>query len=255
MAVSLTRLKTRRPDAASYHVFQQWLIITGVLVFALWVAQQYAVVSTLIEGDSTRVSLLIAAIFVANWVYCGIRSAWLSRESARFDAIIAGTRRGDRLRLSGNHSGDDGITVGDTHQPESAAGAYLASLLHVQAHRGGEPPDTLVDVLGERLAGSHEFGWFICGLLIKLGLLGTVIGFIVMLATVNSTESFDVAAIQQLLVGMSQGMRVALYTTLVGLVTSMVLSLHYLLLDRAADRLQTRIVLFAQQHPFGAHGR
>jgi len=251
MAVSLTRLKTRRPEAASYHVFQQWLIITGVLVFTLWIAQQYAVVTTLIEGDSTRVSLLIAAIFVANWLYCGVRSAWLSRESARFDAIIAGTRRGDRMRLNG----DDGIVVGDTPQPESAAGAYLASLLHVQAHRGGEPPDTLIDVLGERLAGSHEFGWFICGLLIKLGLLGTVIGFIVMLATVNSTESFDVAAIQQLLVGMSQGMRVALYTTLVGLVTSMVLSLHYLLLDRAADRLQARIVIFAQQHPFGAQSR
>lgn len=251
MAVSLTRLKTRHPAAASYHVFQQWLIITGVLVFALWIAQQYAVVSTLIEGDSTRVSLLIAAIFVFSWVYCGVRSAWLSRESARFDAIIAGTRHGERLSLHG----DDGIALGSTRQPESAAGAYLGSLLHVQAHRGGEPPDTLVDVLGERLAGSHEFGWFICGLLIKLGLLGTVIGFIVMLATVNSTESFDVAAIQQLLVGMSQGMRVALYTTLVGLVTSMVLSLHYLLLDRAADRLQTRIVIFAQQHPFGAHGR
>lgn len=251
MAVSLTRLKTRRPDAASYHVFQQWLIITGVLVFALWIAQQYAVITTLIEGDSTRVSLLIVAIFVANWIYCGVRSAWLSREAARFDAIIAGTRRGDRLRLRG----DDGIAVGNADHPESAAGTYLASLLNVHTHRGGEPPDTLVDVLGERLAGSHEFGWFICGLLIKLGLLGTVIGFIVMLATVNSTESFDVAAIQQLLVGMSQGMRVALYTTLVGLVTSMVLSLHYLLLDRAADRLQTRIVSFAQQHPFSAPGR
>jgi biopolymer transport protein ExbB/TolQ len=109
----------------------------------------------------------------------------------------------------------------------------------------------VVDVLGERLAGAHEMGWFICGALIKLGLLGTVIGFIVMLATVNSTQSFDVAAIQQLLVGMSQGMRVALYTTLVGLTTSMVLSLQYLLLDRAADRLQARIVTFAQDQRLG----
>ncbi|MES1925964.1 MotA/TolQ/ExbB proton channel family protein [Salinisphaera sp. T31B1] len=250
MAVSLTRFKARAPGTASYHVFQQWLIITGVLLFGLWVAQQYHVVSALIAGDSTRVSLLIALIFVVTWAYCGIRSAWLSREAARFDAIVIATRGGDSLRLDG----DDRVRIGDHAQPDSAAGAYLASLLHVHAHRGGEPPDTLVDVLGERLAGSHEMGWFICGLLIKLGLLGTVIGFIVMLATVDSTQSFDVAAIQQLLVGMSQGMRVALYTTLVGLATSMVLSLHYLLLDRAADRLQTRIVIFAQQHPFGTRG-
>ena len=143
------------------------------------------------------------------------------------------------------------LAVGGQAQPDSAAGAYLASLLHFYSHRGAEPPDTLVDVLGERLSGAHELGWFICGALIKLGLLGTVIGFIVMLATVDSAQSFDVAAIQQLLVGMSQGMRVALYTTLVGLTTSMILSLHYLLLDRAADRLQARIVIFAQRQRLG----
>ncbi|GAB3677047.1 MotA/TolQ/ExbB proton channel family protein [Salinisphaera aquimarina] len=247
MALSLTRFKTGRPNAASYHVLQQWLIITGVLVFALWVAQQYNVVTTLIEGDSTRVSLLIALIFVVTWCYCGVRSAWLSREASLFDAIVAGVDRGERLDLHDEAH----IALGSTGQPDSAAGAYLSSLMHFHAHRGAEPPDTLVDVLGEQLAGAHELGWFICGLLIKLGLLGTVIGFIVMLATVDSTQSFDVAAIQQLLVGMSQGMRVALYTTLVGLATSMVLSLHYLLLDRAADRLQSRIVIFAQRQRLG----
>ena len=111
--------------------------------------------------------------------------------------------------------------------------------------------DKRAQPIGERLSGPHEFGWFIVNGLIKLGLLGTVIGFIVMLATVDSATSFDVAAVQQLLVGMSQGMRVALYTTLAGLATSMVLSLHYLLLDRAADRLQARIVTFAQQRHLG----
>lgn len=247
MAVSLTRFKAARQGAASGHVLQQWLIITGVLVFALWLAQQYNVLTALISGDVTRLSLLICIIFAATWSYCGIRSAWVSREIARFENIAAGVDDGDTLGLT--HDGH--LAVGGRAQPDSAAGAYLASLLHFYSHRGAEPPDTLVDVLGERLSGAHEMGWFICGALIKLGLLGTVIGFIVMLATVDSTQSFDVAAIQQLLVGMSQGMRVALYTTLVGLTTSMILSLHYLLLDRAADRLQARIVIFAQRQRLG----
>lgn len=247
MAVSLTRFKAERPGAASGHVFQQWLIITGVLVFAVWVAQQYNVVTTLVSGDVTRVSLLICLIFAVTWAYCGIRSAWISRETARFEHITDGVDNGEHLALAG----DGHLTVGGRAQPDSAAGAYLASLLHFYSHRGAEPPDTLVDVLGERLSGAHEMGWFICGALVKLGLLGTVIGFIVMLATVDSAQSFDVAAIQQLLVGMSQGMRVALYTTLVGLTTSMILSLHYLLLDRAADRLQARIVIFAQRQRLG----
>ena len=247
MAVSLTRSKAAQPGAASGHTFQQWLIITGVLVFAVWVAQQYNVVTTLLNGDVTRVSLLISLIFVVTWGYCGIRSAWISRETARFETIATGVDDGQTLALARNGQ----LAVGGQAQPDSAAGAYLASLLHFYSHRGAEPPDTLVDVLGERLSGAHELGWFICGALIKLGLLGTVIGFIVMLATVYSAQSFDVAAIQQLLVGMSQGMRVALYTTLVGLTTSMILSLHYLLLDRAADRLQARIVIFAQRQRLG----
>ncbi|ERJ19643.1 hypothetical protein T35B1_03281 [Salinisphaera shabanensis T35B1] len=247
MAVSLTRFKTARPGAGSGHVFQQWLIMTGVLVFVLWVAQQYNVLTTLVAGDMTRVSLLISLIFIVTWGYCGIRSAWLSRETARFERVIRDVDNGARLQRSDTGA----LTVDDRIQPESAASAYLASLLQLRSHRDGPPPDTVVDVLGERLAGAHEMGWFICGALIKLGLLGTVIGFIVMLATVNSTQSFDVAAIQQLLVGMSQGMRVALYTTLVGLTTSMVLSLQYLLLDRAADRLQARIVTFAQDQRLG----
>lgn len=245
MAVSLTRFKSARPGAASGHVFQQWLIITGVLVFAVWVAQQHNVVTTLVSGDVTRVSLLICMVFIVTWGYCGIRSAWISLETARFERITLGVDDG----LSLGHDGH--LAVGGHTQPDSAAGTYIASLLHVYSHRSAEPPDTLVDVLGERLAGAHEMGWFICGTLIKLGLLGTVIGFILMLATVDSAQSFDVAAIQQLLVGMSQGMRVALYTTLVGLITSMILSLHYLLLDRAADRLQARIVIFAQRQRLG----
>ena len=247
MAISLTRFKTARPGAASGHVFQQWLIITGVLVFAIWVAQQYNVVTTLISGDATRVSLLIGLVFIATWAYCGVRSGWISRETARFENIAADVDAGAALALAREGQ----LAVDGNPQPESAASAYLASLLHFYSHRGAEPPDTLVDVLGERLAGAHEMGWFICGALIKLGLLGTVIGFIVMLASVDSAQSFDVAAIQQLLVGMSQGMRVALYTTLVGLSTSMILSLQYLLLDRAADRLQARIVIFAQRQRLG----
>lgn len=234
-------------EGAAWRVLQQWLIITGVLLFALFVAHQYRVVEALVAGDRTRMTLVIAAIFVVTWCYAGLRSAWLSREAARFDAIMLGARNGDTLTVAA----DGGLRVGERRMPDSAGANYLAALLHIRHTRSAEAPDALVDVLGERLSGPHELGWFIVNGLIKLGLLGTVIGFIVMLATVDSATSFDVAAVQQLLVGMSQGMRVALYTTLAGLTTSMVLSLHYLLLDRAADRLQARIVTFAQQRHLG----
>ena len=71
----------------------------------------------------------------------------------------------------------------------------------------------------------------IVDILLKLGLTGTVIGFILMLLPIGEIKDFDPQIIQQLLSKMSGGMAVALYTTLTGLVTSTLLKLQYFLLD------------------------
>ena len=71
----------------------------------------------------------------------------------------------------------------------------------------------------------------IVDILLKLGLTGTVIGFILMLLPIGEINDFDTQIIQQLLSKMSGGMAVALYTTLTGLITSIFLRLQYFLLD------------------------
>ena len=55
-----------------------------------------------------------------------------------------------------------------------------------------------------------------------------------------------VTTMQDLLQQMSAGMGVALYTTLTGVVASMVLGLQYLLLDRSADQLVAGAVQFGE---------
>ena len=57
-----------------------------------------------------------------------------------------------------------------------------------------------------------------------------------MLNSVGAVESFDASDVQRIMTLMSQGMGVALYTTLVGLVTSMLLGAQYLLADQYANR-------------------
>ena len=77
----------------------------------------------------------------------------------------------------------------------------------------------------------------IVDILLKLGLTGTVIGFILMLLPIGEIKDFDPQIIQQLLSKMSGGMAVALYTTLTGLVTSILLKLQYFLLDTSLTRI------------------
>ena len=95
----------------------------------------------------------------------------------------------------------------------------------------------LAALLAEQSRSQHDAGWFLAGLLVKLGLLGTVVGFVIMLRSVDAIESFDVSDVQRVLTLMSAGMGVALYTTLVGLVTSILLGFQYLCADQASNRL------------------
>ncbi|MBT7641627.1 MAG: hypothetical protein HN715_01350 [Rhodobiaceae bacterium] len=79
-------------------------------------------------------------------------------------------------------------------------------------------------------------GWFAADSVLKIGLLGTIIGFILMLAPISTLVSFDPASLQKALGGMSGGMAVALYTTLTGLSVNIVLRFQFQFL---ADTMQS----------------
>ena len=91
-------------------------------------------------------------------------------------------------------------------------------------------------------------GHFVSDALLKLGLLGTVVGFILMLMPIGEVTEFDPGLMQRLLTEMSGGMAVALYTTLAGLVTSTLLKLQYHILDASAAELATRLSVVTADH-------
>lgn len=102
--------------------------------------------------------------------------------------------------------------------------------------------EQLVQVLNEKICGEHEYGWFVSSLLVKLGLLGTVVGFVLMLVSLSSIQVLEFSSLQEMISNMAVGMGVALVTTLVGLTSSILLSFQYLLLDRAADKLISQCI-------------
>ena len=80
-------------------------------------------------------------------------------------------------------------------------------------------------------------GWFAADAVLKIGLLGTIIGFILMLSPIATLASFDPASLQKALGEMSGGMAVALYTTLSGLIANIVLRFQYQFLADAMQKL------------------
>lgn len=80
-------------------------------------------------------------------------------------------------------------------------------------------------------------GWFAADLCLKIGLLGTIVGFIFMLSPIRDLTAFDPSNLQSALRAMSGGMAVALYTTLAGLSCHLLLRVQYQLLADAMQKL------------------
>lgn len=79
----------------------------------------------------------------------------------------------------------------------------------------------------------YEVEWFISEMMLSLGMIGTLIGFIFMLYTVFGSLSLsDTAQIEESLSNMAKGMGTAMLTTLVGLVSSLLLKCQLMIAEQ-----------------------
>jgi NADH:ubiquinone oxidoreductase subunit 5 (subunit L)/multisubunit Na+/H+ antiporter MnhA subunit len=216
-----------------YRLILHWGIYTGIMLFLIWLSWQLGYLTRVFVTDPTRITYLISLLFIGGTVHCGLRACYLSRQLNAILDIIA----------------DHACWRSDDSLPAHFLRSVQKNLLFQQPTDQPVPdPENhlLTDIFAEEARSQHEFGWFVTSLLVKLGLLGTVVGFVLMLQPLSTLESFDIENIQALLTNMTSGMAVALNTTLVGLIASMLLSFQYLLLDRAADELIARTVHYMQ---------
>jgi len=80
-------------------------------------------------------------------------------------------------------------------------------------------------------------GWFIAESCLVLGLIGTVTGFILMLGTAfTELDVTNITSVQNALIKMSLGMSTALYTTLVGLISSLVIKIQLVTIEKQIVR-------------------
>ena len=92
------------------------------------------------------------------------------------------------------------------------------------------------DYLVEKIEHLMEVGWFTSDLCLSIGMMGTVIGFIMMLSGFAAVDVANMTTVQDLIKGLGVGMSTALYTTLTGLVCSALLKIQYFNLSQAIDK-------------------
>jgi len=92
------------------------------------------------------------------------------------------------------------------------------------------------EYLVEKIEHLMEVGWFTSDLCLSIGMMGTVIGFIMMLSGFTNIDVKDMSTVQGLIKSLGVGMSTALYTTLTGLVCSALLKIQYFNLSQAIDK-------------------
>jgi len=84
-----------------------------------------------------------------------------------------------------------------------------------------------INYLKSDIDGKIDVGWFIAETCLALGMVGTVTGFLYMLGT--AFENIDISnsqTLQDALASMAKGMSTALYTTLTGLIASIIIKVQ-----------------------------
>ena len=219
----------------------RWMIFTGLSVFAVVLLWRYGLIHLMAVSDRTYISGVIVALYLVTCGHCFWRTCSIAREdeaARRCRALLSAPGADAALDL-------DAATL-----PSGLVPDHIRSLLIKAAAQGfGQVDQTLLlRALADRLRGSNGFGAFVSDMLMKLGLLGTIIGFIIMLAPIATLDAADKVAMKSSMGLMSDGMAVAMYTTLAGLAGSILVRIQYYMLDAATQRVFSDAVMLTETY-------
>ncbi len=209
-ALTLGRVDEReRTQSLMIMRFALLNLLGAALVVAAWLQGW---LTPLVSGSAQWMVAVIAATFVVALAWCG---RLIADTGAELDQAKSG-----RLRAGSRTSG------------------YLTARVGAGKERRRALERSLRIKLTSRIAGVRQMA----GSLVFLGLIGTVIGFMVALSGVDPSRAGDVSAVTPMVATLIDGMGLALATTLVGAVLNLWLMVNYRILEHGTAKLLAELI-------------
>lgn len=196
----------------------RFALVNMVAVALAAAARLQGWLSGLFEPTTATLSAIIFAVFLYGLGVCGIR-VW--QTSCALNDLKAGGKAA-----------------------AARAGSYLAKLKRKDAESRTVQFNTLRLKLSHCIQNVRD----VANLLVFLGLIGTVIGFIISLSGVDAQAVSRADSVASMVATLIQGMSVALYTTLLGAVLNVWLNVNYRILATGTVNLYSEIVAFGEGH-------
>jgi len=172
----------------------------------------------ILRADLVELSFVIVGLFLYGLIFCATRVWHTSQEL-------------------------NDIKVG-APAPDSHAGRYLTAIMLAE----GTGREVLQGVLRLKLTNRIAVVRHVASSLVFLGLIGTVIGFIIALSGVDPAGATDSGRVGAMVSTLISGMSVALNTTLVGAVLYVWLNVNHRLLTTGTVDLLTSTLEFGETH-------
>lgn len=206
------------PIAYRYLLLLRFLLANSLALALLGAAAAQGWVSTILMAPGSGYSLAIVAVFAVGLFWSGQRVLQLSQALNEVKGAAA--------------------------DPDAPAPAYLRQI----QGRDSQSRALLASSLRLKLAARIAPVRHIANSLVLLGLIGTVIGFIVALSGISPDAASDVSAIGPMISTLIIGMSIALYTTLVGSLLHLWLMVNVRLLEGGTIKLLTATVELGERH-------
>jgi hypothetical protein len=211
------------PGPQRHLLFLQLALINLTGFALLGAAYHQGWIFAVVEADGTGMSIAIFGVFVGGLSIC-VYKVW--RIAAELNAAV----NFDPVR-------------------KSWASSYLKEVAGRDASSRAIAATSCRMAIADRIIIVR----YIANSLVLLGLIGTVLGFIIALSAVDPSAAGDVQAIEPMVTQLIQGMSVALYTTLVGAVLNLWLSINYRLLASGGVKLVAEITALGEARARYAH--
>ena len=182
----------------------------GLVFIIVMYSQGY--LSKAIKGDVTNVVVLIIFLFLTGLTLASIKAFWISKE------------------------------LNYAYSLQTKNKSMLNNFLKKAKKLDASSRSNLISSTRINISVKISNIKFIANILVILGLIGTVIGFIIALSGVDGSVSSNPDEVGKMVASLVQGMSVALYTTLAGSILSVWLNICYQILSNGANRLISRII-------------
>jgi hypothetical protein len=204
--------------AYRYLLVIRFVLINAVAVGLIGAAYLQGWLAGLFVSHTLILTSTIFLVFFYGLVLCGIK-IW--RTSVELNDVKTGSP-----------------------DPDSRAGRYFRSVETNYA----ESRTVRVGMLRLQLSHRIVIVRHIAGSLVFLGLIGTVIGFIIALSGVDAKAITEVENVAPMVSTLINGMSIALYTTLLGAVLNIWLTVNHRILATGTVDLITSIIELGESH-------